>query len=226
MTEGVNRLRAEFEDVVAHHVKTPLTSIKWSAEAALESTEPERSKRLGEIDALADRTLAYVKDLLRIARVATGGTKIKTAPTPLRATLNEVARDFRPELERTNQTLDMDIAASIYVMADQTLLKEVIYNLLSNAIKYGRGGGRITVTVEEVNGGEVETSFTDDGIGVPAKDRPELFRKFFRATNATGEGTGLGLAMVKEFTEAMGGSVSYKNRSDRGSTFVIRLRKA
>lgn len=99
--------------------------------------------------------------------------------------------------------------AASYVLADPTLLEQVLVNILDNATKYAPEGSRISVTAARA-GANVVIKIADEGVGIPGADLPHVFDSFFRATRGdrVAPGTGLGLAIAKAFTEAMGGSIS------------------
>ena len=109
----------------------------------------------------------------------------------------------------------------LYVFLDKKLLSHVLSNLLSNASKYSPSGAIIDFKIFQKEG-RVVLQITDKGIGVPKEEMAYLFTRFFRAKNAVNvEGTGLGLNIVKLYTELMGGTVDFKTEIDKGSTFWI-----
>ena len=110
-------------------------------------------------------------------------------------------------------------------MLDETKTRQLVMNFLDNAIYYTPSGGSITVQLVD-NQKSVELRITDTGIGVPKKEQPHLFTKFYRAGNARKarpDGTGLGLFMAKKVIIAQGGSIIFKSKEGKGSTFVIIL---
>lgn len=111
------------------------------------------------------------------------------------------------------------------VMLDPKRLREVIENLLSNAVKYNLEGGRVVVEIRKLDE-HIEIKVKDTGMGIPPEDQAKVYSKFFRAANAVRsetEGTGLGLFVVKSYTEKWGGKVSFESTLGKGTTFKVTL---
>jgi two-component system OmpR family sensor kinase len=112
---------------------------------------------------------------------------------------------------------------ALYVLADPHKLAYVFENLFLNAIKYTPQGGVVSVVVEKTDH-QVSVSVIDNGIGIPEEDKPHIFRKFYRASNARvieSDGTGLGLFIAKQIMEKNGGSISFESVENKGSTFLL-----
>lgn len=221
----VERLRTEFADIVAHQLRSPLTSLKWAVEAAEGAKPAERAAYLAEIATTVDRTLTLINQLLQIARLAAGRLKFRVSPIAVRSVVDATSADLRPQVAGKRIRLTVDVPKPLRVMADATLLQEVLRNLLSNAVAYTPEDGEVAVSAV-ADDGTVAVTVRDTGIGIPADEQERIFEKFFRASNAMGTGTGLGLATVKEFTEAMGGQVGFESAVGKGSAFTVRLRSA
>lgn len=220
----VERLRTEFADIVAHQLRTPLTALKWAVEAAEGAAPKERDGYLAEIAATVDRTLTLINQLLNIARLAAGRITFTLQPTALRQVAEAVVVEMRPTIDQRKMVVTVDVPPGLRVLADANGLREVLANLLSNAVKYSAMGGTVRVSAHP-EADAVVIAVTDTGIGIPAAEYDKIFEKFFRASNALGkEGSGLGLATVKDFIEAMGGSVWFESAVGKGSTFFVRLK--
>ncbi|MDP8212117.1 MAG: ATP-binding protein, partial [Candidatus Zapsychrus exili] len=114
------------------------------------------------------------------------------------------------------------------ILADETRIKQVVLNLIDNAIKYNNPNGEILITANETND-SVKVDITDTGIGIPQKDLPRLFERFYRVDKARSRelgGTGLGLSIVKHIIQAHNGEVSVQSIEGQGSTFSFTLPKA
>lgn len=123
-------------------------------------------------------------------------------------------------LRDKNITLTKKTEPDISISGNQMLLSRLLTNLISNAYRYGRENGNIEVCLNNDNG--IVLSVTDDGIGIPADRQKQIFERFYRGESArSSEGTGLGLAMVKEIAEYHGGSVSVVSEEGKGSTFSV-----
>jgi len=112
---------------------------------------------------------------------------------------------------------------SVKVFLDPKLLSHILINLLSNAIKYSSDNKEITFVISKKEE-QLRIEVIDQGIGIPLNDQKNLFQRFYRAGNASSiQGTGLGLHIVKQYTELMNGSISFKSELNKGSTFIVEL---
>jgi CheY-like chemotaxis protein/anti-sigma regulatory factor (Ser/Thr protein kinase) len=116
-------------------------------------------------------------------------------------------------------------AADVFVLADRQRLRQVLLNLLSNAVKYNRVGGTIAIACDRRDAGHIRISVTDTGAGIPLESQPKLFQPFERlgAEQTNVEGTGVGLALSRRLTDAMGGHLDFESTVGRGSTFYVEL---
>jgi two-component system, LuxR family, sensor kinase FixL len=109
---------------------------------------------------------------------------------------------------------------------DKQNLRHVLINLISNAVKYSGEGKTIRLTSSLTNG-QIQFTVKDEGMGVPAEDQPYLFQTFFRANNTTNiQGTGMGLYIVKRYTEIMGGTIQFSSRENEGTVFTLQFKAA
>jgi two-component system phosphate regulon sensor histidine kinase PhoR len=135
--------------------------------------------------------------------------------------LEEKARNKKINIDRSG------IEGAPQVMADRSKLEQVMVNLLDNALKYTPENGSITISANEADG-MVAIAVTDTGIGIPPKDLPRIFERFYRVDTARSReqgGTGLGLAIVKHIIQQHGGSVAVESTPGKGSTFSVSLRR-
>ena len=211
--EEQERLRAEFLAMVSHELRSPLMSVKGSADtlaaqsSRLDPAETAQFHRI--IQDQAEHMRVLIGDLLDVARIETGALPVDPEPADLRLLVEEAGGLFR-SVEARNP-LDVDLAADLpMVMADRLRIVQVLSNLLSNAAGYSPEGSPITVSAVR-DGVHVAVSVSDRGRGIPAELLPELFRKFSRASgSATApgvDGSGLGLAICKGIVEAHGGRI-------------------
>lgn len=227
-------MRRDFVANVSHELRTPVTIIKGYAETLLTGTlesEPAHAKRFVEIIAShSERLTNLVNDILTLSSLESKEALIELNPIDISGTISKACQMLQsPASEKqiviSNQTVPGMMPR---VMADQGRLEQVLVNLLENAIKYTPSGGTIRIFTEQ-DDDVVRVSVADTGIGIPFKDLPRIFERFYRVDEArTREqgGTGLGLAIVKHIIQLHGGNVSVTSTPGQGSVFSFTLLKA
>jgi len=230
----LERVRQEFVANASHELKTPLSVIKAAVETLIEGAVNDREHRdlfLGQIAEQAERLHQLIFDLLSLARVEAGTDTFEPQRVALGPFVAACLARHGGRAEANGQVLEAvppvpndDLA----VWADEEALDQILGNLVDNALKYTPRGGRISVGWESCDG-EVCLTVRDSGNGIPERDLPRVFERFFRVDRARSRelgGTGLGLSIVKHLAQAMKGSVSATSRPGHGSTFSVRLPKA
>ena len=228
--EEQERLRAEFLAMVSHELRSPLMSIKGSADTLSEQStrlDPaEMAQFFRIIQDQAEHMRGLIGNLLDMARIQTGALPVDPEPADLRALVEECGGLFRSGDARN--PLEVEMAADLpMVMADRRRIVQVLGNLLSNAAAYSPEGSPITVSAVR-EGVHVAVSVADRGRGIPAELLPELFRKFSRASGeatASGvDGSGLGLAICRGIVEAHGGRIwAESDGPGQGTRFTFTL---
>ncbi|MDI6105221.1 ATP-binding protein [Actinoplanes sp. NEAU-A12] len=223
------RTRNEFLALVTHEIRNPLAVITAATSLLDEDLETftvtEQREQLRTIARSAQRLSVIAEDLLDLARLESGNLALQLADTNLTAIIHEAVQAVRPTAEDKRQTVRVDVPENIEVYADPYRIRQVADNLLSNAVKYTPGGGTITVTAA-VTPTDITWTVADDGIGIPAADRPHLFRRFYRASSAVERripGTGLGLVITRTIVERHRGTITLDDTITRGTAFVVRL---
>ncbi|MCG9894009.1 MAG: ATP-binding protein [Fimbriimonadaceae bacterium] len=220
----LERVRRDFVANVSHEFRTPMTSIRTSAEALLDGgmDRPTEEKFLGGIIREIDRLSQISGDLLTLSSVE--GAVVQREPINLAAQVQEAVRGLTPSAEAKGLELAASIPESLEVWGRPNLLSQVAVNLIQNAIAYTQEGS-VRVGLEEQDGWAVLT-VSDTGIGISAENATRIFERFYRVdrgrSRATG-GTGLGLSIVKHVVEAHGGRIELKSRLQQGSTFTVHL---
>ena len=192
---------------------------------------PETREYLGIVERETERLSALVDDLLALARADAGELRLELGPVDGAAVLEEVYAALGPMARRERQvTLVREVHASLPpVWADRQRLAQVLLNLARNAITYTPAGGIVSLSLEPAGSAHLAFVVADTGIGIPPEDLPHVFERFYRTdasrTRATG-GFGLGLAIVRDLVQAMGGSVSVESTVGQGSRFRVYLRLA
>jgi two-component system phosphate regulon sensor histidine kinase PhoR len=226
----LERVRQEFVANVSHELKTPLAVIKVCVETLLNGAAADTAARggfLAQIDEQADRLHNLIIDLLSLARVESGTEVLDVRAVPLAGVVNDCLERHRARAEAKDQRLDACPPAGppVTARADEEALDTILDNLVDNAVKYTPNGGRVAVRWS-MGGGHVCVEIEDTGVGIPERDQPRLFERFYRVDKARARelgGTGLGLSIVKHLVQAMGGEVGVRSTVGRGTTFTIRL---
>ncbi|MDD2308804.1 MAG: ATP-binding protein [Desulfuromonadaceae bacterium] len=226
--------RRDFVANVSHELRTPVTIIKGYAETLLDgalTSDPVRALRFVEIISNhSDRLTNLINDILTLSSLETKEAFIELNPLDVTGTIAKACMLLQERAVQKNITIINESVGGALprVMADQGRLEQVVVNLLENAIKYTPECGTIRLFTED-DGEYVKVSVADTGIGIPYKDLPRIFERFYRVDEArTREqgGTGLGLAIVKHIVQLHGGAVSVTSEPGQGSVFSFTLRKA
>ncbi|UAJ72711.1 PAS domain-containing protein [Synechocystis sp. PCC 7339] len=225
--QEINSLKTSFVSMVSHEFRTPLTSIFSSTEllASFDGrTNPERQdKHLQRIYTSIRRLEQMLDDVLLIGRVESGRLQFQPELMNLGLVIKDIVEAIQAGIGRHHQiNVSFDKVAEPVFM-DAKLIKFIFTNLLSNAVKYSLPIHPVEVSVAVVNAG-VQVQVTDQGIGIPVKDLPKLFRTFQRASNVGNiHGTGLGLSIVKTCVDLHRGSIQVESVLDQGTRFKVWL---
>jgi two-component system sensor histidine kinase KdpD len=223
-----DRLRSALLTSISHDLRTPLASILGSA-TSLRSQDaildrPTKEALLGTIIEESDRLNRFIGNLLDMTRLESGALKPRTG-------LNELSEVVGSTLRRASKILsahrvEVHLQPNLPMLAlDMVLFEQVLFNLLDNAAKHAAAGSLITIEANQ-DGETVVLRIMDEGEGIPAGDVDRIFEKFYRSGGGDRRraGTGLGLAICRGFVEAMDGTITAANRTDRrGALFVITL---
>lgn len=227
----IARLKNDFVSNVTHELRTPLASIKAYAEMLIDGEAPDDKTRQEFYEVIhteANRLGHLIDNILNISRIESGLVKYNKKPVSLMVLLKQAVEVIKPQAKQKEITVEEQIAPSVYqTLADKDMLHEVLLNLLSNAVKYTPQGGKITVRSEVDEARKVVSArIIDTGVGIPQKDLPFVFDKFYRAeaNNGMAKGTGLGLSLVKRIIESVhGGKMIVESQPGKGSTFGFEL---
>ncbi len=224
---ALERVRQDFISNVSHELRTPLSAIKLMVETVIMSEgDPEASQLfLPQVNREVDRMVQLVEDLLELARSESGRLRLRREELELGAFAESVVTTVIRRAEAAGVELAVEASEPVYVDADRNRLTQVLVNLLDNALRHTPAGGKIAVRVG-VDGDEAQLSVRDSGAGIPYRDLPYIFERFYvveRSRNRERTGMGLGLSIVKQLVEAHDGRISAESELGRGATFVCRL---
>jgi signal transduction histidine kinase len=225
----VEQMKSDFVSTVSHELRTPLTSIYGFAETLLRRDvsfgDEERRTFLAYIASESQRLTMIVDALLNVARLDTGDLQVNLAPTDVRDVVGQVVQTLQENPDGHSFVLDLP-PEPLAANADPDKLRQVFSILLDNAVKYSPSGGTVTVGAARKRE-TVEVRVADEGIGIPLADQDQIFRKFYRGTDADSRGgaggTGLGLFIARGLVSAMGGRIWVTSREGEGSTFAFEL---
>ncbi|HVT08114.1 MAG TPA: ATP-binding protein [Polyangia bacterium] len=223
---ALDRAKTAFFSNVSHEFRTPLTLMLGPTEDALAS--PGKALAGADLEAVHRnglRLLKLVNGLLDFSRIEAGRAQAAYVATDLGALTADLASAFRSAVERAGLTFAVDCAPmGPLAYVDRDLWEKIVFNLLSNALKFTLRGG-IAVELER-EGDVARLTVSDTGIGVPPHEVPRLFERFHRVEGAearTHEGTGIGLALVKDLVELHGGTVDVSSTHGEGTAFTVRI---
>jgi two-component system sensor histidine kinase SenX3 len=224
----VDEVRRDFVANISHELKTPVGALALLAETVEEAADdPDAVLRFaGRMRQEAARLTDLVQDLIMLSRIQAA----EPVPDPRTVQLDSVVAEAldRCRMRATARGIALEVSgeSGISILGDEDLLVTALRNLLENAVAYSPDKTRVEVTTRTADSWMAEVSVTDQGIGIPERDRERIFERFYRVdparSRATG-GTGLGLAIVKHVTAAHGGNVTVWSKEGGGSTFTLRL---
>ncbi len=222
--------RDTFISIASHELRTPLSTLKLHAQMLqrIAHQTPEKLTleyllpKLASIERGVDRLDGLIDQLLNVHRIMDDGLTPDLTSCDLIAITRTAIQRLSFELERSGSTLTITAGSSLQGTWDRCRLDHIVTNLVSNAIKYGRGNPIEVGCVPEA-GQQVRLYVTDGGAGISPDAQPRIFERFERATDSGPAGLGLGLWIVREYVESLGGSISVTSTPGQGSTFTVTL---
>ena len=229
----IDKVKTEFVSLASHQLRTPLSSMRWFLEMLLIGDAGELSKQQKDfVEQVYRSTLRMselVNALLNISRLETGRLNIRPKLFQPEELIRKIIEENKQIARSRNCELVFEKPKNLVekINFDPSLIRQVLDNFLSNAIKYSKWGEKIKVIIRLVqNNQETVFSVTDFGIGIPERDQPRVFQKFFRSDNAAirdAEGAGLGLYICKMIIETSGGRIWFESKENEGTTFFFTL---
>ena len=220
-------LKNDFISNVSHELKTPLAVIRNYAKLLQDATlsPEERQKHAETLIAASTRLSNLITNILRLNKLENREMRIAYQDFCLSELLAECIIGFEEQIERKRISLSCDIAEDVRLRSAAEYIELVLNNLLSNAVKFTEEGGEIAVSMTADEKYAV-FSVRDTGCGISPEVGARIFEKFYQGeTSHTGEGNGLGLALVRRVIDMLGGEITVKSELGQGSTFTVRLPK-
>lgn len=223
-------MRRDFVANVSHELKTPLTSIKGFVETLLDGALEDKANNRNFLEIIqthVNRLDNLVNDLLELSHLESKEIKLQKESINLRVLADNILSGFKSQLKKKSIDAKNDLGDSLSVMAYKNKIEQVFTNLIDNAIKFNKEKGFIKLYSEGLEG-KIKITIEDSGLGIPEKDIPRIFERFYRVDKARSRelgGTGLGLSIVKHIVELHGGNVGVESIEGLGSKFFFTLPK-
>jgi two-component system phosphate regulon sensor histidine kinase PhoR len=222
--KNLEKIKKDFVVNVSHELRTPLTSIKGYLET-IEGLDETQKKYLDTAKRNTDRLISIVKDLLLISEIESDEFKIKEQDVNIEDLLLRVVKIFKPAVEQKKLKIEIDLEKNMpEIKGDPFKLEQVFINLIDNAVKYTEEGN-IQIYAKKQNS-NIDISVKDTGIGIPEKDLPRIFERFYVVDKSRSKnvgGTGLGLSIVKHIIHLHKGTINVESKLGVETAFYIRL---
>jgi len=227
-----DKLKSDFISIASHQLRTPLSAINMYTSMLRDGLAGELNEQqlpyIQTILTSVERMNVLIDTLLNITRIEAGGIIINHRLVQVDNLSREMFTEFIPAAQAKSIALTADLPDTMEpIYTDTLLIREICANLLSNAIKYTPEGGSVQFTLTDTPK-ELEWKVSDTGYGIPENDQKHIFLKFFRAENITNKdvsGTGLGLYLIKNIAESLGGELWFESTENVGSSFHFLLPK-
>jgi len=223
----LEQVRQDFVANVSHELRTPLSNIKGYAETLLDGALEDKENARDFLNIIykeSDRLSKLIDDLLDLSKIESGKMKMTFAPIEFKPIANRVI----DVLKKFAVDKSINVIASIpddlpKLMGDENRITQALLNLVDNAIKYTPINGSVSINAS-LQGKFVRIDVKDTGIGIPKKDIPRIFERFYRVDKARSRelgGTGLGLSIAKHLIQSHGGDIQVISSPSKGSTFTF-----
>lgn len=230
---AVDQMKTDFVSVVTHQLRTPLSAVRWTLSMLLNGdfgslTDEQRTFLMKAYES-NNRMVALVKDMVFADHIETGRLiPASDTETSLPDLLDNVLLELYPlsEHKRVKMVFQHPDAPYPHARIDSANMRAVMQNLIENALKYTPAAGSVTMTCGKNASGDLLFSVADTGIGIPEAERPRIFTRFFRASNAQRketDGSGLGLFIAKGIMQQCQGDIRFESTEGSGTTFYVTL---
>lgn len=229
--KATQQAQRDFLANVSHDLKTPITSIQGWSQALLDGTlteEADVAHAAGVIHTEASRMTRMVRQLLEIARLASGQLTLRQETVDMVALMRQLYENFRPLADSQGIRLALDLPSTASVTGDRDRLLQALGNLVDNALNHTPAGGTIALRLW-CAAHDVIVQVEDTGVGIPAADLDRIFERFYqvdrsRARTSGRTGAGLGLSIVHQLITAHGGTIDIESREGEGTVVKVKVK--
>jgi two-component system phosphate regulon sensor histidine kinase PhoR len=221
-------MRRDFVANVSHELKTPLTSIKGFVETLLEGAIEDKENSINFLKIIKDHTdrlNALINDLLDLSHIESKEIVLNKDKFDLAKLVNEIITGFKSQAKKKGVEIKSALPEGLEILADKSKIEQVFANFISNAIKFNKEKGSVLIYSEQFSD-KTKIIIEDSGLGIPVRDIPRIFERFYRVDKARSRelgGTGLGLSIVKHIVELHGGAIGVESIEGLGSKFWFSL---
>ncbi len=221
----LNELKSRFVSMASHEFRTPLSAVLSSAyllsRYSKTEEQPQREKHIQRIVSSVTSLTEILNDFLSVGKIEEGNIDANYREYDIKEQVAEIIQEVQHMLKKDQSISYKHLGTSSLVFLDTSMMKHIIINLLSNAVKFSNEQSVIELTTDS-RGNKFALSVKDSGIGIPEEDIDNLFKRFFRSSNATNiQGTGLGLHIVSKYAELMNGKIACESKLGEGTKFTI-----
>ena len=232
LAEENSKAKTTFLSNMSHDIRTPMNAIiGYTNLARREGVSVEEMREfLTKIDTSSQHLLSLINDVLEMSRIESGRMELDEAENNLVQVVQEIGDMFATQMEtkKINFVVDTSQVKNKFVICDKNRINRILLNLTSNAYKFTPEGGKISITLLQTGAdekfGNYELRVKDSGIGMSEEFAREVFEPFTRERTSTVsgiQGTGLGMAITKNFTDLMNGKISVKTAKGKGTEFIL-----
>ncbi|MCJ8010190.1 cell wall metabolism sensor histidine kinase WalK [Paenibacillus sp. KQZ6P-2] len=229
----LENMRSEFVANVSHELKTPVAAVKGFAETLLGGGVKDEELARSFLQIIYDeseRLNRLISDILDLSKIESKRSPMDYAPIHLASFCSSIMDTIETVAKKKRIMLHSNIPEELFVEADEDKLRQILINLLSNAVSYTQDGGKVELIIQDCQDAEgtekVLIKVSDTGIGIPKKDQPRIFERFYRVDKGRSRssgGTGLGLSIVKHLVDQHHGEISVESELGIGTTFTVEL---